>query len=354
MKPFPELSRNFIFRPLLLIAVLGSIVLGIRYLREPAGVESAPVVRIEREVMGTLWAIQVVAESQQERVLAGKAIEAAFGELVRIDALMSDWKEESPLSSVNFGAGRGATEVPEELAAIIARGIRFGELTEGAFDITWKGMEKLWHFNDAFEPPTQAIVDKALQSVDYRKILIQGPRVSIPEGFAIGLGGIAKGYAIDRAGAILEESGFHDFLVNGGGDILAGGTRGPRPWSVGIRDPRGGPNELLAKVRLSDGAVVTSGDYERYRIVNSVRYHHIIDPRTGYPADKCRSVTIISETAEQADVLATAVFVLGPEKGFPLVTDFAGTEAFVVDASGRFWMTDGFREVAEIYAAASQ
>jgi thiamine biosynthesis lipoprotein len=211
-------------------------------------------------------------------------------------------------------------------------------------------MEHLWRFNDPFEVPSQTTVNEALQFVDFRRISIADRHVSLPKGFSIGLGGIAKGYAIDRAGAILEESGFRDFLVNGGGDILAKGKRGARPWSIGIRHPRGAPDELLAKVLLSDASVVTSGDYERFRIVDGVRYHHIVDPRTGYPAGKCQSVTVVAKTAEEADVLATAVFVLGHEKGLPLAATFPGIEAFVIDSDGRFWMTDGFREVAEFFA----
>jgi thiamine biosynthesis lipoprotein len=185
--------------------------------------------------------------------------------------------------------------------------------------------------------------------VDYKKVELHPGHVRLPKGFAVGLGGIAKGYAIDRAGIILEESGFHHFLVNGGGDILAKGLRGQRPWSIGIRDPRGPRSELLAKVSVSDYAVVTSGDYERYRIVGGKRFHHIIDPRTGYPADKSRAVTIVARTAEEADVFATSLFVLGREEGLPVVADIPGVQAFVIDAEGQYWMTDGFREVAEFF-----
>ncbi len=350
MKTTPTLIGSPLFRPILVILILVGIALTIRYLSQSVDQEPAQVVKMERELMGTLWGIQVVAKTDPDVARAQQAIEQAFQELHRIDALMSDWKDDSPLSAINFAAGQEPTEVPTELVAIISRGIHFGELTSGAFDITWKGMEDLWHFNGPFEVPTQAAVTEALQFVDYRQILIEGQHVSLPKGFAIGLGGIAKGYAIDRAAAILEEYGFRDFLVNGGGDILAGGTRGSRLWSIGIRDPRGARDELLAKVRLSDGSVVTSGDYERFRIVDGIRYHHIVDPRTGYPADKCQAVTIVAETAEEADVLATVVFVLGHEKGLPLIEAISGVEAFVVDVNGEFQMTDGFREVVEFYA----
>jgi thiamine biosynthesis lipoprotein len=349
MKTSPKLPGIPLLRPILVILILVGIALTIHYLSHPVDQKPANVVKVEGEVMGTLWGIQVVAETEPEIARAHTAIALVFQELHRIDALMSDWKDDSPLSAINFAAGREPTEVPAELVAIISRGIRFGELSSGAFDITWKAMEGLWHFDDAFEVPTKAAVTDAIQFVDYRQILIEGQQVSLPKDFAIGLGGIAKGYAIDRAGAILGQAGFRDFLVNGGGDILAGGTRGSRPWSIGIRHPRGAPNELLAKVRISGGSVVTSGDYERFRVVDGTRYHHIVDPRSGYPADRCQAVTIVAETAEEADVLATAVFVLGHEAGIPLAEATPGAEAFVIDANGEFWMTDGFKELAEFF-----
>jgi thiamine biosynthesis lipoprotein len=350
MKTTTKLIGSPLFRPFLVLLVLVGIALAVRYFPQSVTSESAEVVKSDLEVMGTLWTIQVVAETDLDVARAELAIEQAFQELHRIDALMSDWKDDSPLSAINLAAGKDPTLVPAELVAIISRGIRYGEMTTGAFDITWKAMDHLWHFNDAFEVPSQSTVADALQFVDFRKISITDQHVSLPEGFAIGLGGIAKGYAIDKAGAIVEESGFRNFLVNGGGDILARGTRGTRPWSIGIRHPRGAPDELLAKVLLSDASVVTSGDYERFRIVDGVRYHHIVDPRTGYPGSKCQAVTVVAETAEEADVLATAVFVLGHEKGLPLAASFPGVEAFVIDADGRFWMTDGFKEVAEFFA----
>ena len=149
---------------------------------------------------------------------------------------------------------------------------------------------------------------------------------------AIGLGGIAKGYAIDRAGLKIRQAGISNFLVDGGGDILAVGMVNGRPWLVGIRDPRGDRSDLIKKLSVSGGAVVTSGDYERFNIVDGRRYHHIIDPRTGFPADKCRSVTVFAPEAERADVLATAVFVLGPEEGLKLIKQAGDAETLIVTA----------------------
>ena len=308
--------------------------------------DSQPVVvRQDRILMGTVWSLQVVPSGQPHDATE-QALDQAFAEVSRIDRLMSEWKPESPLSAINAAAGTGGIEVPAELVDIIRRGIRYGDLTDGAFDITWLGMGKLWHFDQAFTPPSESQVMEARSRVDYRKIRIDGNHVSIPAGWKIGLGGIAKGYAIDRAADKLREAGFRNFLVNGGGDVLVVGRKGKHDWTVGVRDPRGGPQDLVARVR-ANGAVVTSGDYERFRIVDGVRYHHIIDPRTGRPARLCRSVTIVADQAERADVLATSVFVLGPTRGLQLVSTLPHVEAFIIDSSGKRWMSEGFQRIAE-------
>lgn len=309
--------------------------------------DSAPVVvRQDRVLMGTVWSLQVLPSGQSQAADTEGALASAFDEVDRIDRLMSEWKPDSPLSAINAAAGTNGVKAPAELLDIIRRGIRFGDLTDGAFDITWLGMGNLWHFDESFTPPSDAEIAEAKSHVDYRRIRIDGDHVSIPAGWAIGLGGIAKGYAIDRAAAKLREAGFRNFLVNGGGDVLVVGRKGNRDWTVGVRDPRGGPQDLVARVR-ADGAVVTSGDYERFRIVDGVRYHHIIDPRTGRPARLCRSVTIVADQAELADVLATAVFVLGPTRGLQLISAMPHVEGFIIDADGKRSMSNGFKELAE-------
>jgi thiamine biosynthesis lipoprotein len=173
--------------------------------------------------------------------------------------------------------------------------------------------------------------------------------VGLPEpGRAIGLGGIAKGYAVDRAAAVLRSAGFLNFYIDGGGDVLVSGRRGPRPWHVGVRNPRGGRNAILAVLSLEEGAVVTSGDYERYREIDGVRYHHIIDPRTGWPARESIAVTVYAPSAEAADALATAAFVLGPEAGSALIEDTPDTEALFVGAGGQVHVTSGWARLAGV------
>ncbi|HSR50867.1 MAG TPA: FAD:protein FMN transferase [Acidobacteriota bacterium] len=369
---------------------------------------SEPTVRVQQTLMGTLWSVQVwVPEGDPARVR--RDIAEALEEVARVESVMSEWRQDSPISRLNRSAGGPGREVPAELAAIIERGIEYGRLSGGAFDISWKGMGDLWSFGDDFRIPSQAEIEQALSRVDYRLIEVEDPlkaegsnsdatagtargdadqaaataresagqpgdaaqpslgaavRVGLPKpGMALGLGGIAKGYGIDRAGAVLREMGYANFLVDGGGDVLTSGRRAGRPWRVGIQNPRsvqgsaastpaarpdggasmaGAGQPLLGYVEVSGGAVATSGDYQRFRIVDGVRYHHIIDPRSGRPARGCRSVTVLAPSAEQADALATAIFVLGPEEGLALADSLEKVETLIVDSRGSIQKTAGF------------
>jgi thiamine biosynthesis lipoprotein len=302
--------------------------------------ETSGLIKIERSLMGTLWNIEVVDHGRPDE--ARRAIDRAYGELSRIDDLMSEWKPESPISQVDAAAGKNAVEVPAELREIIERSIRYSEITEGTFDVTWRGMGNIWHFDDAFVVPSQAAVAKARKNINYRAIRIEGHSIYLPAGMSIGLGGIAKGYAVDRAALVLKQTGFNDSVVDGGGDVLLSGTKNGQPWHLGIQDPRRAHSQILGVAAVSDMALVTSGDYERFRIVNGVRYHHIIDPRTGWPATASISVSVMSKTAEQGVVLAKGIFMLGPEKGLALARA-QGVEAMVVDPDQKQYLTEGFR-----------
>jgi FAD:protein FMN transferase len=302
-------------------------------------------IRDQRTLMGTLWTIEVVHHGHPEAARQG--INSAYRELERIDALMSEWKPESPISQVNAAAGNHAVEVPEELRQILERSIRYSKQSEGTFDITWRGMGHIWHFDERFRVPTQEEIDAARRNVNYREIEIEGNRVRLPRPeMSIGLGGIAKGYAVDRAMEVLGNAGFADAMVDGGGDVLVSGTKNGVRWRLGVQDPRQERGVLLGVLNLSNQALVTSGDYERFRIVDGVRYHHIIDPRTGWPAKASSSVTVVSPTAERGVVLAKAVFILGPDKGLALARS-EGVEVLLIDAQGKHFMTDGFARAFE-------
>lgn len=331
-------------KSLLAVAVVGALV-ALRLASVAGRVDPSETIRVQRPLMGTTWTIEVVEHGRG--AAARGAIDQAYAELVRIDALMSEWKPESPISQINAAAGKHPVEVPEELRAIIERSNRYSQMSDGAFDITWHGMANIWHFDDRFVVPSQAAVENARRNVNFRAIRIDGNRVFLPQaGMSIGLGGIAKGYAVDRATEVLARNGFHDSLVDGGGDIRVSGTRDGVSWQMGIQDPRQERGTLLGRVPLTDGAVVTSGDYERFRIVNGVRYHHIIDARTGWPADAASSVTVISNTAEQGVVLAKIVFILGAERGFAIARA-EGVEALLIDRAGARYTTGGFAERLE-------
>jgi thiamine biosynthesis lipoprotein len=230
---------------------------------------------------------------------------------------------------------------------MLQRSIRYSEKTEGTFDITWRGMGNLWHFDDSFVPPTPAEVNAARRNIDYRAIRIQGNSIYLPEGKNIGLGGIAKGYGVNRAVEVLVKAGFSDCLVDGGGDVRVSGTHDGQPWRLGIQHPRAAHGKLLGVVRLTNQALVTSGDYERFKIVDGIRYHHIIDPRTGWPATAATSVSVLSNDAEQGVVLAKAIFILGPEKGLALARA-EGVDALLIDPLGRQYATPGFTRVFDL------
>lgn len=347
MGPFARLAigvrkhrrMNLLRNTTLSVALVVSL-FALRLATHPERADQNETIRVQRPLMGTTWTIEVVEHGRPDA--ARRAIDQAYDELARIDALMSEWKPASPISAINAAAGRNPVEVPEELRAIIERSNRYSRISDGAFDITWHGMANIWHFDDSFTVPTQAQVDRARRNVDFREIRIDGNRVFLPRaGMSIGLGGIAKGYAVDRASDLLARAGFKDSLVDGGGDLRLSGTRNGIPWQIGVQDPRQPRGTLIGRVPASDCAVVTSGDYERFRIVDGVRYHHIIDARTGWPATAASGVTVISPTAEQGVVLAKIVFILGPEKGLEIARS-ENVEALLIDPSGRRYETPGF------------
>lgn len=255
-----------------------------------------------------------------------------------VDAMMSEWKPGSHLTAVNEAAGVIPVEVPDELRAVLQRGIEIGDLTGGAFDITWAALWDVWNFK-AEHPalPEAAELDRRSDLVDYRAIAIDDDSgtVYLPrKGMLIGLGGIAKGTALNRAARVLEARGTRDFLISAGGQVLVRGRRGDRAWRVGIRDPRGGPAHYFTHLELTDAGTATSGDYERFFILDGVRYHHILDPRTGMPTRGLRSVTIVSQDAELADALSTAIMVLGLERGMTLIEELDDAEAILIDDDG--------------------
>jgi thiamine biosynthesis lipoprotein len=293
------------------------------------------------DVMGTDLQLKV----HGRRIAAlDAALEAAEAEIRRIDDLMTDWRP-SPLTALNAGAGTGPQVVDRELAAIVSRALEIGRLTHGAFDPSYAEVGALWDFKK--EPPRVPSPDevaRALERVGYQRIRIdpKASTVDLPAGMRIGLGGIAKGYGVDRAMAVLRDRGVEHALVNAGGDLKALGLDGPAPWEIAIKHPRD-RERVIAVLRVSNAALVTSGDYERFFEHAGRRFHHILDPRTGYPSTGAMSATVVAPSAEFADALATALCVMGPDSGVPLIESLPGVEALLVSMDGRVHASTGLR-----------
>ena len=228
---------------------------------------------------------------------------------------------------------------------VIQRGIHWGKKTHGALDISIEPVAGLWRFDEANPAvPDPRRLAQAASLVNYEEIEIAGPRVRLKRtGMALNLGAIAKGYAVDRAMRVLENSGIKHALINSGGDLKTIGSRGDgQPWSIGIQHPRN-PEKLIAAFSLSGKAVATSGDYQKYFMRGQTRYHHILNPENGVPAMETMSSTVIADSVVDADALATAVFVLGPEKGIELIDSLDGVECMLVSDSGAFHFSRNFR-----------
>ncbi|WP_373044604.1 FAD:protein FMN transferase [Vulgatibacter sp.] len=280
-----------------------------------------------------------------DATVAARAVQEAQDELRRLDALLSEWRADSPISAVNRAAGGPPVEVPQELFDLVALALEAAERSGGAFDPTWASMRGLWRFGDAMDgtvPPDGAI-EKTRRKVDWRQVRLdpEARTIALGERQALGLGGIAKGYAVDSLAAIFRQRALPDFVIRLGGDLYAAGSRNGRPWRAGIQDPRDG-DATFAVVEIRDQAFSTSGDYERFFVRDGVRYHHIIDPATGRPATRSRSVTALCPDALTAEVVTKPVFILGPEKGLPY-TKAQGCEVVVVDAANVVHISEGLQ-----------
>ncbi len=281
---------------------------------------------------------------------ANRAIDAVFEEMRRIDRIMNAYDRSSVVSELNEAAGRAPVSVPEELFRVIETGLAFGEVTDGAFDISIGPLVALWDIGgESPRVPSATEIEDVLDLVNYRDVLLLDYQRQVllkRAGMRIDLGGIAKGYGADRAAELLHEIGVESALLDFGGNIYAVGSKAQdRPWRIGIQDPFEPRGNYLGVLSIADTSVVTSGTYERYFEANGKRYHHILDPSTGYPVDNgLMSVTIIASSSMTADALATGVFVLGIVDGLALVEAFDGVEAILVDENRRLYLSSGVGE----------
>lgn len=289
--------------------------------------------------MGT----EVSVELWHEDEAAGRAlVEQVLEEYRRIDRNMSTYKPDSEISLINQSAAERTLPVGEELLTLITRSLELSAASGGAFDITYESVGYLYDFR-AKSRPTDAQIGDLLDAVDYRHVVVDAERSTIrfaAAGVRINLGGIAKGYAVERAAKMLREQGVEHALLNAGGDTRVLGDRRGQPWIVAIRHPRV-EGEVFTRLPLVDEAISTSGDYERFFEEGGRRYHHILNPATGQPTEGMLSVTVVGPDATVTDGLSTTLFVLGVEAGLDLIEQFEGYEAIAVDFRGKLSYSSG-------------
>lgn len=285
----------------------------------------------EQAIMGTSVSAEIWHDDSAE---AAELLAAVMAEMRRIEAAYSPYIDTSELSKLNRRAAERPVKVSGEMWRLLQASQRVSELSNGAFDITYASAGRLYDYRDGDRPADRELA-AAVAAIDYRHVQLSSGRhvrFTHPDVY-IDLGGIAKGYAVDQAVALLRAQGISDGIVAAGGDSRILGDRKGRPWTVGVQNPRD-RGEMIALLPLIDTAVSTSGDYERYFEENGVRYHHIINPGNGDSARELRSVTILGPQGLFTDALSTAVFVLGLDKGLALIDGLPGVDAVIVDGEG--------------------
>lgn len=285
--------------------------------------------------MGSRFDITVIANDSLE---ANKYIDTAVSEITRIEKLISSWDAKSQTSKINRNAGIQPVKVDKELFDLIVRSIAISTLTDGAFDISYASMDRIWRFDGSMtQMPGEEEILKSVEKVGFQKIVLntKNHTVFLPQkGMKIGFGAIGKGYAADKAKELLQEMGVVAGIINASGDMNTWGKQPDgKDWTIAITNPMN-KNKAFALLPLKKGAVVTSGDYEKYVTFNGVRYAHIINPKTGYPSQGIISVTVFASSAELADALATSIFVMGKEVGIDRINQIPGVECIIIDIEG--------------------
>jgi thiamine biosynthesis lipoprotein len=298
--------------------------------------------RVTDGIMGTRIIVELWAEDPGK---AEQAIDAVLQELRHIDETMSTYKPTSEVSQVNDKAADGPMWISKELFDLLTTAKEYSVITEGAFDITYASVGYMYDFRKHVHPDEGQIA-KALPAVNFRHVLLDPKNQTVQfsqKGVRIDLGGIAKGYSVDRGIDVLKNLGYTRMYVSAGGDSRIVGDRFGKPWIVGIRDPSKGEGEVITKIPLVNAAISTSGDYERFFEENGVRYHHIIDPHTGHSASKVRSATVIGPYATRTDGLSKTAFVLGPEKALEIYNRLDDIDAIIVKLDGTVVYSKGMQ-----------
>ena len=288
------------------------------------------------KLMGSRFDITVVSNTKTE---ANKYIDEAISEISRIERLISSWNPNSQTSLINKNAGIQAVKVDEELFSLIKRSLQISKLTDGAFDISYASMDRIWKFDGSMtKMPSEIDIKNSVARVGYKNIVLNEAQHTVflkNKGMKIGFGAIGKGYAADKAKSLLISKGVPAGIINASGDLNSWGKQiNGEDWSVAIKNPLN-KNKVFAMLPIYEKAIVTSGNYEKQVSFNGKKYTHIIDPRTGYPCSGIISVSIITASAELADALATSIFVMGKEVGLDFVNQLKQVECIIVDAEGK-------------------
>jgi FAD:protein FMN transferase len=302
------------------------------------------IVKRTTKLMGSRFDITLVAADSAQ---ANTYIDVAVGEITRIEKLISSWDAHSQTSEINKNAGIKPVKVDSELIGLIERSIAISRLTDGAFDISYASMDKIWKFDGSMTSmPSEQSIKASVAKIGYRNIVIDKANGTVflkMEGMKIGFGAIGKGYAADKAKDLLIKKGVKAGIINASGDM---NTWGKQPngdeWKVAITNPMD-KNKAFALLPITNGAVVTSGDYEKFVTFNGIRYAHIIDPRTGYPSTGIISVTVFAPKAELADALATSVFVMGKTAGLDRINQLPNIECVIIDDKGNVFTSNNIK-----------
>ena len=304
--------------------------------------------RVTDGIMGTRITVELWAEDPAK---ADQAIDAVLAEMRHIDDSMSTYKPTSEVSQVNDKAANEPMHISKELFDLLTTAKEYSVITDGAFDITYASVGYLYDFRNHHRPD-EAQIAKALPAIDYRHVVLDPNNQTVyfsQKGVRIDLGGIAKGYSVDRGIDVLKSLGYTRAYVGAGGDSRIIGDRFGKPWVVGIRDPRKGEGNVIARIPLVDAAISTSGDYERFFEEKGVRYHHIIDPHTGHSASKVRSATVIGPYATRTDGLSKTAFVLGPEKAMEIYNRLDDIDAIIVKLDGTVMYSKGMQRAQQAH-----
>ena len=299
--------------------------------------------------MGTIVNVTIYTDDEAG---AAKGAKAVFDEIDRLDDLMTTWRD-SEIYRINENAGKKPVKVSDESILVIDRALDVSAKSNGIFDITVGAFHGLWKFDEDMDGslPDPAEVKKRLSLVNWKDVIVDHKKKTVflkREGMSITLGGIAKGYAVDRGVAILKKLGFTSFIVQAGGDLYVAGDKDGDPWIVAIRDPRGPYDSSFAIAPIKDHSFSTSGDYERGFVKDGVRYHHILDPRDGQPARASRSVTVMAKDAFTADAWSKVLFILGADGAMDLVEKMPDFDAAWVDSKNQVHVSSELKPILKI------